>query len=150
MSALKSPEEMTPEQLAITLKNIKILEVWIKAVHAHAFDLLKDGGKIPGFKLGYGVRRRIWRPGNEGAALKALKLIGLTEDELLTKPELISPAQTEKVLKLHGLWPKKPKGQADRPPTVIDPYVEKSMPELKVVPDDGSEDKASEAEKDFS
>lgn len=144
---------MSPEQLSIALANIKVIEGWIKAVHTHAYNLLRDGGKIPGYRLGYGLRRRVWKPGVQGAVLELLRKEGVKEDELMTIPELISPAQTEKILKLHGLFPKRPRGQKEKPSTMIDPFIELSMPEQKVIPATGGDEiehKQSEAYEEFS
>lgn len=153
MSSLRNPEDMDAEQLALTLRNIKILETWIKSVRKHAHQLLTEGGKIPGFKLGYGMRRRIWKEGVEQQVIKLLLKEGIKVDEIVSPPELITPAQVEKVLKMHGLFPRKQRGQAVKPATIIDPYLEKSTPELKVVPDTGEDEmdeKFAEAVEDFT
>lgn len=151
MSHLKSPEEMTPEQLSIALENVAILEVWIKSVREHAFEVLKEGGQIPGWKLGYGSKKRIWRLGTELAALQHIhKATGVAIEDLYTKPEFLTPPAVEKLLKLKDLWPKKKRGQ-ERPPTPIDPFVDYSMPEPRVMRmsahddhDDKNRDAASE------
>lgn len=143
-TGLAHPDDMTPEQIATALKNTYILETWIKAVRAHAFELLKNGGKIPGFKLGYGVRRRIWKEGQEGHVAAALRKEGFVDDDIFTKPELLSPAKVEELLKDRGKWPAKPRG-GERPPTLIDPYVDRSMPEPAIKPEDEGEGPAAKA-----
>lgn len=150
---LRSPYEMTEEQLSIALKNTYTLEVWIKAVRAHAYTVLKNGGKIQGFKLGYGVRRRIWREEVEKEVVKALTELGLGKEELYTEPALKTPAQVEKVMKEHGLWPKKPKN-GERPPSKIDKFITMSTPDLSVQPADGKysvsiDERNREATEDF-
>jgi hypothetical protein len=149
---LVNPDDMTPEQLAIALKNTYALEVWINAVRAHAFDVLRNGGKVPGFKLGYGVRRRIWREGKEGQVAVTLAKLGFEHSEIFHPESLLSPAQVEALMKTRGLWPKKPRN-GDRPPSAVDEFIERSMPEPSIRPEDegeGAEVKARDAEKEFS
>jgi hypothetical protein len=148
---LTSPDDMTPEQLAIALKNTYSLEVWINAVRAHAFDVLRNGGKVPGFKLGYGVRKRIWREGVEGHVINELEKLGFKHKDFFHPEELLSPAQVEALMKTRDLWPKKPRG-GDRPPSVVDQFIERSMPEPSIRPEDegeGADVKARDAEKEF-
>jgi hypothetical protein len=131
--SLPAAKDMTPEQVSLALKNAAAIEAWIRAVRAHAHEILRSGGKIPGFMLGYGVRQRIWRPKSERALLAKLARKGITKDQVYTKPELLSPAQLEKLLKEQGLWPAKPRN-GERPPSIMDEFVEQSMPEKKIVP----------------
>ena len=147
---LQDPQDMTPEQLSLALHNCKPLEAWIKAVRSHAFAQLENGtGEVPGWGLGYGVRQRIWREGDEKKLEKVLTKAGLKHEDMYEPEHLRSPAQMEKQLKEHGLWPKKPRN-GERPPSIMDEFVEKSMPAKKLVElvrgDDG---KYSEAEEEF-
>lgn len=150
--SLVRPEEMTYEQLAIALQNCIRLEEWIHAVRAHAFTVLKNGHKIPGFKLGYGVRRRIWKDNVEERLVKTLlRLPGIEQEELYSQPSLLSPAQIEKVLRFHGFMPK-PARNAPKLPSVLDEFITKSMPEPRVLPENEGEDydaKAAEAAEEF-
>ena len=135
--SLKSPLDMTPEQLSMALQNIKTIENWIHAVKAHAFEILESGGSIPGYRLGFGVKHRIWKPGEEDRLVRALVPIlesaGVSKDTLYTTPELLSPAEMEKLLKTHGAWPKKRRNEP-KEPTPIDPFVDYSMPKPAVLP----------------
>lgn len=151
---LQSPDDMTPEQIAQALKNIPIIENWITAVKAHAYDYLRDGNVIPGYALGYGVRKRIWKPDTpEETIVAAMIKAGMTRDDLYTKPELISPPKVEEKLRLLKLWPRAKRGQ-DRPVTPLDGYIEKSMPEQKVIPIDPKQadeavDRVQDAQREF-
>jgi len=150
--SLKKPEDMTPEQLAMALRNAHVLETWILAVKSHAFDVLKNGGTIPGFKLGYGPKKRVWKFAMIEQAVKTLEAMGVKHEELFPPPELISLPKAEKVLKDHGLWPAKKRGQ-QRPPTPLDPFTDYSIPEPRVLPVDAHEDeidnKRTDAEREF-
>jgi len=156
---LSNPDNMTPEQLSAALKNIPILETWIVAIKSQAFDTLKTGGKLPGWKLGYGAKRRIWKQNIQDKVLAAFGKLGLKKEELFTEPEFLSPPQVEKLLKDKGVnpktgkpfWPPKPRG-GERPATPIDPFYELSQPDAKVVPDDHVENRVvrnQEAAHDF-
>lgn len=153
MSELRSPLDMTPEQLAQTLQNIKTIETWITAVKAHAFEFLKNGGKIPGYHLGYGVKKRIWKAGEEEKAIAALVALGVPRGELYTKPELLSLPKTEKLLKELGFWPKKRRNEQP-PPTPLDPFTDYDMPEPRVLPWTGERDdhegRVNDAVNDFN
>lgn len=129
---LVDPEDMTPEQISTALKNAEVIEIWIRAVRAHAFAELSEGRKIPGYGLGYGVRHRIWKTGISSEVISDLHALGIPREDIYHPEELKTPAQIEKVLKEHKKWPRKPP-HGERPPTPIDPYVEKSMPEKKLM-----------------
>lgn len=149
---LPQPNDMTPEQLAIALKNIGTIEKWIEAVKQHAYDVLDRGDKVPGYRLGYGVRRRIWKPDQQQSLLDMLAKLKINKDEIYTQPELLSPAKMEKVLKEHGHWPKKKRNE-EKPASPLNPYIELSSGELKVLPITGREDdmdgKLSDAANEF-
>lgn len=131
-ATLIDPQDMTPEQLALALKNCKPLEAWIKTVRAYAFSQIEAGTEIPGWGLGYGIRQRIWREGDEKKLERTLLKAGLKHEDIFAPEHLLSPAQMEKKLKEHDLWPKKPRN-GERPPSIMDEYVEKSMPAKKLV-----------------
>lgn len=150
-ATLTDAESMTPEQLATALKNAHVLETWITAVKAHAFEVLKNGGTIPGWKLGYGAKRRVWKEGVQDSVFAALKVLGVHRQEVFTEPEFLSPPKIEKLLKEKGKWPKKPR-KGERPPTPLDPFIAYSMPEPRVMPveaHDESFEKLQEAEQEF-
>lgn len=138
--------DMTAEQLAKALANVPMLENWIVAVKNAAFDQLKKKQVLPGWKLGYGAKRRVWKsdPKLKQKVTLALGKLGVPKDDLFTKPEFLSPPQMENLLKDRNLWPAKPRNQ-ERPPTPIDPFFEYSQPEPKIVPASFEEDRAGAA-----
>ena len=93
-SALKSPDGLTDEQLALALHNKKLIEGWLSAVESHIRDRLESGTGFKGYKLVEGRSLRKW--GNEEEAATALSEL-LDEDKLYTR-KLISVAQAEKIL----------------------------------------------------
>lgn len=141
---LSNPDNMTPEQLSAALKNLPLLEGWMKAVKNQAFDTLKTGKPLPGWKLGYGAKHRVWKDNIQAKVLAAFAKIGIKREELFTVPEFLTPPQVEKLLKEKSLWPAKPRN-ADRPPTPLDPFFQFSMPEPKVVPAEHVEDRVTRA-----
>lgn len=82
--------------LETVLNGVERLEVWCKAVKAHAYHVLEQGGTIPGYKL---VDRRASRKWRDKRAvefdLKDVK-------GAYSAPELLSPAQAEKALRKAG------------------------------------------------
>jgi hypothetical protein len=152
MSSLKKPNDMSADELAMALRNAGVLEAWITAVKSHAFDVLKAGGTIPGFKLGYGAKRRVWKFGTIESAIEAMKALGLTKDDIFTQPEILTLPKMEKVLKEKHLWPSKKRG-GPRPVTPLDQFTDYSIPEPRVMPidpHDEENERVSEAEKDFA
>lgn len=94
MAALDAP--MIGQMLA----KADLLEDWIKDIRGLAFDMLKAGTAVPGYKL---VPKRATRQWVDPAkAQAALEGIGLDVSEL-TETKLVSPAQAEKVLKKRKL-----------------------------------------------
>ena len=94
MAALDAP--MIGQMLA----KADLLEDWIKDIRGLAFDMLKAGNAVPGYKL---VPKRATRQWVDPAkAQAALEGIGLDVSEL-TETKLVSPAQAEKVLKKRKL-----------------------------------------------
>lgn len=77
------------------------VEEWAKAVKSTAFNELKKGRKVDGYKLVEGRRTRKWD--NEDAACAALLEAGINE---VFEQKLISPHQAEKKVKSAGGDPK--------------------------------------------
>jgi len=76
------------------------VEDFIKACRALAHDMLEKGVPVPGYKL---VAKRATRHWADPTTAKARLLeLGLTETDV-TKTELLSVAQSEKVLKKHKI-----------------------------------------------
>lgn len=95
---LRPPESIKLDRLAAVLDAAPRIRKALDAAEAYALQRLALGDPVPGWKRVKGKRgNRKWT--NEADAMRTL---GLLEDpeKFLTKPELISPAQAEKVLKL--------------------------------------------------
>lgn len=90
------PETLTPAELATVLGAADVLEEWLRAVEAHAFNLLERGLEVPGYKLVEKRATRKWA--DEEKAIDYLT-DRLGDDAAYTEPKLISPAQAEKKLK---------------------------------------------------
>lgn len=91
---LPLPQAISVDRLGKTLSAIEKIELWIDAVKTTAFSIAQKGHKIPGWKL---VPRRSTRKWTDEAKAKTdfMKLLG---NEVLTIPDLLSPAQVEKTI----------------------------------------------------
>jgi len=87
---------MDVDTLAKHLHTADLLEDWIKDLRALAFGLLEKGATVPGYKI---VQKQASRQWADEAKAQAV----LGEDFVVTKTELLSPAQAEKVLKKRKL-----------------------------------------------
>jgi hypothetical protein len=87
------------KQLSEYLEKADVIEQWLADTRALAFTLLESGKEVPGYKLVAKRAIRLWT--NEKNAVKTLSENGLSQEEIFP-PKLISPAQAEKVLRLHG------------------------------------------------
>jgi hypothetical protein len=86
-----------PKKLSETLNWLPVLEGWIKGVKAFAYNEAEHGRCPPGWKLVAKRANRKWKdPDATIAALRA-EYAPLVRD-CFTTPELLSPAQVEKVL----------------------------------------------------
>lgn len=83
----------SPKDLGYRLAVAEKLEAWARAVKEQAFDVMKSGGKVEGYKLVFGRGRRDWRD-QRATARQAEKLFG---DNAFSPRELLSPAQLERV-----------------------------------------------------
>jgi len=83
------------------LDKVALLKEWISGVESLAFDALNAGQPIPGYKLVAKRATRQWV--NAAGTIAALEGIGVPKSEVMTVPELMSPAQVEKVLKKRKL-----------------------------------------------
>ncbi len=87
--------------LAKVLRLAPMIEAWLKACEAEAFELMRRGERIDGFKLVAKKSNREWPDLTEPEILKLLKKNGLKAknviDECFTNPKLLSPAQMEKL-----------------------------------------------------
>ena len=94
--ATAPPVEMLSEQqISVLLTKFDMVEGYIKAVRDHALKRMESGSVIDGWQLQPKRALRSWT--DESAAIKGLLALGLDEDQV-TKTELITPAQAEKLL----------------------------------------------------
>jgi hypothetical protein len=94
-------KDIDADLLGRYLKNAEMLEAWIKDLRALSLAILETGNALPGWKLVAKRGTRQWV--DEQEAIKGLLTLGVQRDDVMTKPELLSPAQAEKVLKKHKL-----------------------------------------------
>ena len=94
--ATAPPVEMLNEQqISVLLTKFDMVEGYIKAVRDHALKRMEQGSVIDGWQLQPKRALRSWT--NEEDAYKGLLALGLDPREV-TKTELITPAQAEKLL----------------------------------------------------
>lgn len=86
---------LTPQEVADILSQEPMISAWLKAVKERALASLLDGDEIPGFKVVAGRASRSWA--DELKVCDALIKAGYTREQI-TKTEVLSPAQMEKVL----------------------------------------------------
>jgi len=88
-------EVLTEEQISVLLTKFDMVEDYIKAVRDHALKRMEKGAVIAGWQLTPKRALRSWT--SEEEAMKHLMFLGLNIKEV-TKTELITPAQAEKLL----------------------------------------------------
>jgi hypothetical protein len=94
------PERLTPAQLSEILFKAKAIRQAVAAVEEYALQMLAVGRDLPGWKRAMPNTHRQWRDGAEQELIKAVPLLDIDSKLLYTVPELKSPAQVEKVLKM--------------------------------------------------
>lgn len=95
-------ENYTPEQLSTILKHKSVIEAWLKAVDTLAKHEFKQGRPLPGFKEVAGrATRKYAAP--EDVVVDVIGMgLGIDRKDLYTEPELVTPAELEKVAKRYG------------------------------------------------
>ena len=88
-------EVLTEEQISVLLMKFDMVEDYIKAVKDHALKRMEKGAVIQGWQLAPKRALRSWT--SEEEAKKHLLFLGLNPDQI-TKTELITPAQADKLL----------------------------------------------------
>lgn len=88
-------EVLTEEQISVLLTKFDMVEDYIKAVRDHALKRMEKGAVIQGWQLTPKRALRSWT--SEDEARKQLLFLGLTPDQI-TKTELITPAQADKLI----------------------------------------------------
>lgn len=89
---------LKPEQLGKTLEALDKIETWAGHVREHAFMTLKNGNKVPGWKLVDKRATRHWKD-PEKAKVVAKRCFG---KDAFSEPELLTPAQLEKKRHCNG------------------------------------------------
>jgi hypothetical protein len=88
-------EVLTEEQISVLLTKFDMVEDYIKAVRDHALKRMEKGAVIQGWQLAPKRALRSWT--SEEEAKKHLLFFGLSPEQI-TKTELITPAQADKLL----------------------------------------------------
>ena len=88
-------EMLTESQISVLLTKFDMVEGYIKAVRDHALKRMESGSVIDGWQLQPKRALRSWT--DEKDAYKGLLALGL-DPRQVTKNELITPAQAEKLL----------------------------------------------------
>lgn len=86
---------LTPDQVGNALPSLYLLKEYLQTLEDYAFSLLMSGQEVPNFVLSKTKKHRAW--GDEQAAIEYLKN-HLQEDEFMTHPKLMTPAQVEKLV----------------------------------------------------
>ena len=113
---LPDVRKMAAEKVATVLMWESTFINWFAQLRAHAQQEIEEGRSVPGYKLVYGKAHRKWK--DEEAAAEELEF--LFGPAVLTKPELKSPSQVEKITgkgNLPAHLVDKPQGEA-----VLVPY----------------------------
>lgn len=98
-SAIMRPEDMTPEHLGRVVREVQIIESWIRRVLEYAHGEAVNGRVPPGLKLVEKRGYRKWK--DKDAAIAAFDLYDISAEEYMTEPEepdVRTPAAMEKVL----------------------------------------------------
>lgn len=93
--AVRSVDDLTPEEIASYMTRIPLVEEWIKSLRRHANSLLEAGTPVPGYKLVEKRPTRRWK--TQDAVLEWAASEELEDDEIFEK-KIKSPAQMEKVV----------------------------------------------------
>jgi hypothetical protein len=86
---------LTESQISVLLTKFDMVEGYIKAVRDHALKRMESGAVIDGWQLQPKRALRSWT--DEQAAYDGLVALGL-DPRQITKTELITPAQADKLL----------------------------------------------------
>lgn len=91
------PLATVAEMLAGVEPKLELVESWVKSARKLLQEKLEAGESVPGFKL---VAKRATRVWSDPEKVKAWALLdaGLSESDIYNAPELLSPAQVEKLV----------------------------------------------------
>lgn len=106
---------LTETQLAAIVRHGGDIKKWIDDAQAFALQLMRSGGKIPGFKLVTSRGgNRFWSDPIKVAKYLLEDTI-LRKDEIYTEPKLVGPAAVEKLIG-KGQFPKRVYNLISKPP----------------------------------
>lgn len=97
---MKPASELAPEDLGRILTASVKIKKWLAEVEAKAYAACERGAHVPGWKLVAKKALRSWTD-VEKSTNEAWKEFG---EDAFSKPELLSPAQLEKVKKVGKAW----------------------------------------------
>lgn len=86
------PESLSIEEVSYILTQLPALEEWIGQLRSYAYDMLKTGENVPGFKLVAKRANRKWK--DETTVKEWADMIGINLDDLYEK-KFLSPNKTE-------------------------------------------------------
>lgn len=91
------PATMSDADIGEALEKAELMSMWMSGVRTEAETRLKNGKVVPGWKLVVKRAYRQWM--DDTLVLDRLREHNVPESLVMTAPELLSPAQVEKVLK---------------------------------------------------
>lgn len=118
-------DELTLEHKVAIYRHKSLISVWLDDLGKDLYERLKNGEKVPDWKLVQGKMQRSFK--NEDDAFEQLEFIGLSEDQI--RPRVMkSPAQIEDQLVKAGFKRK-------QLPDLLDPLIKKSPGNPTMVPE---------------
>jgi hypothetical protein len=90
-----TPDSLMPEEIARILDGADMIQGWLNAVRAYAFNQAEIGVVIPGYILVDKQARKKWI--DENYAAQELAQV-ITDGEIFNNPKLKTPAQIQKLL----------------------------------------------------
>lgn len=90
---LRSPSDMTEDEMFIALHNADLIRDWVNSVKGYAQNYISMGGSIPGYSLKQSMGNRKYVD-----EMEVIKAFGHLGDDKLYSKALRSPAQLEKLL----------------------------------------------------
>jgi len=101
---LTPPSDLSDDELGEALTRGEILSTWLNAIRAETSARLARGRTVAGWKHIAKKAYRKWL--DTSMAVSCFSKLGLMPIDFMTEPELKSPAQVEKILKLNRFDPK--------------------------------------------
>ena len=89
-------DQLTHEQMAVILKNKKLITTFLDAIENYVFSKLEGGDKFPGYKLVEGRSNR--KIGDEEFAIRMLKQNGYKDEQIFKPATLKTITELEKLM----------------------------------------------------